>query len=146
VAALRIAIGVLMLKASWGKVTSWGAWTPQGFLQRNLDQERTFAFFRPFVEHVALPYHQAFGWMVAWGELLVGISLIVGALTRLSAFFGLVMLFSFMWAKGLAFWVGSNYDALWILILATVMFTGAGRVLGVDRLLLRRYGNRWYLW
>lgn len=142
VALLRISLGVLLLRAGWRKASTWGEWTPLGFLERNLSQDNVFGFFRPFIEHVAIPYHQVFGFLVAWGELLVGIALIIGALTRLSAFFGLVMLFSFLWTKGLAFWVGSNYDALWILILATLMFTGAGRVLGIDRLLLARFGER----
>lgn len=146
VALLRIATGIMFVRASWGKVTSWGGFTPEGFVQRNLEEGNAFGFMVPFLENVVLKMPGVFGILVAWGELLLGLALILGALTRLSAFFGIVMMFSFLWTKGLTFWAANNYDAMWILILATLMFCGAGRVLGVDRWLHERFGNKPLLW
>ncbi len=146
VALLRIALGVLFVKASWGKVMSGGDWTPLRFLEHHISEGNTFAFFRPFVEGVAIPNHVLFGYLVAYGELFIGIALILGVMTRLASLFGILMMFSFVWTKGLAFWSAGNYDALWIMMFATLMFCGAGRVLGIDRVLFARFGDKRWLW
>ena len=44
-----------------------------------------------FVQHVALPNAQIFSYMVAYGEFLVGVALILGFLTGVSIFFGMFM-------------------------------------------------------
>ena len=67
-----------MAKAADGKdVTSWYAW---------------------FLENTVLPNAKVFGFMVAYGELLVGLGLVVGLLTGIAAFFGGLMNVSFLFA------------------------------------------------
>src|SRR5690625_7579172 len=51
-----------------------------------------------FLEAVVIPNAVPFSYMVAWGEVLVGLGLIVGFLTGIAAFFGAVMNMSFLLA------------------------------------------------
>jgi thiosulfate dehydrogenase [quinone] large subunit len=78
--------------------------------------------------------------MVPLGQTLIGLGLIVGALTRLAAFFGafLMTFFYFIngetggWAHGVI-----TGDLLGLLIFAMIATLGAGRVLGVDAYLAK---------
>ena len=78
--------------------------------------------------------------MVPLGQTLIGLGLIVGALTRLAAFFGafLMVFFYFVngetggWSHGVI-----TGDLLGLLIFAMIATLGAGRVLGVDSYLAR---------
>ncbi|MFK7603611.1 DoxX family membrane protein [Deinococcus sp. SM5_A1] len=49
-----------------------------------------------FLQHVALPNAAAFSYLVAYGEVLVGVALIVGLFTGIAAFFGGVMNASYL--------------------------------------------------
>lgn len=74
------------------------------------------------------------------GQTLIGLGLVLGALTRLAAFFGatLMMLFYFIngetggWAHGVV-----TGELLGLLIFAMIATVGAGRIFGVDAYLLR---------
>lgn len=69
---------------------------------------------------------------VPWGEVLIGLGLIVGAFTRLAAFFGALLM--------LLFYLGNwdmahgpiNGDFAYMLTFLAVAAFGAGRVLGLD--------------
>lgn len=66
------------------------------------------------------------------GELLIGLGLLVGAFTRLSAFFGAFLMAFFYfgnadWEHGLI-----NGDLMGLLLFITVIVFAAGRVWGVD--------------
>lgn len=70
--------------------------------------------------------------MIPLGQVLIGLGLIVGALTRLAAFFGAFLMFFFYmgnadWSHG---WVNGELFAL--LAFVTVVVFGAGRVWGLD--------------
>lgn len=70
--------------------------------------------------------------MIPFGELLIGLGLIVGALTRLAAFFGATLMFFFYfanqgWAHGFV-----NSDLMGLMLFMTVIVFGAGRVWGLD--------------
>ena len=86
-----------------------------------------------------------FGNLVSIGELGIGLALITGTTTRLASFLGVTMVLNYMWAKGQTFWVPTSNDALFILILLVLGMTGAGRVLGIDYFLVRKYPRSW-LW
>ena len=69
---------------------------------------------------------------VPWGELLIGLALLVGAFTRLAAFFGAFMMLMFYFgnwdvAHGLI-----NGDFAYMLVFLSVAAFGAGRILGLD--------------
>ncbi|WP_135304075.1 DoxX family membrane protein [Haloarcula amylovorans] len=69
---------------------------------------------------------------VPWGELLIGLGLLVGAVVRLAAFFGALMMLMFYFgnwdiAHGLI-----NGDFAYMLVFLAVAAFGAGRILGLD--------------
>jgi len=73
--------------------------------------------------------------MIPTGEFLIGVGLILGALTRLAAFFGGVLMVLFYlgnadWAHGYV-----NGDLLGLLLFAIVGVFATGRLLGVDAVL-----------
>ncbi|ERH01723.1 MAG: DoxX [Halonotius sp. J07HN6] len=73
--------------------------------------------------------------MIPVGEFLIGLGLIVGALIRLAAFFGVVLMTLFYlgnasWAHGYV-----NGDMLGLLMFVIVGVLAAGRIAGVDAIL-----------
>ena len=102
--------------------------------------EGTVGFYRPFVEHVVLPNKGLFAFLVGWGELLVGIALILGLATRYAAFAGAFMVLNFWLAKGQGILDAQNHDVIWFAILVVLGGLHAGRVYGLDRRLSGKYG------
>jgi thiosulfate dehydrogenase [quinone] large subunit len=96
-------------------------------------------FYRQFIDTVVVPNAPLFAWAVVAGELYVGIALALGLTSRLAALVGIALVTNFMLSKGNAFWLPTNNDALFILILLTIILTGAGRVWGVDRWLAKKW-------
>ena len=140
-ALLRIGVGVMFFRAGVDKVTRGEAWhdSVAMWIERHFDQ--AFGFYRGFLEHVALPHHGLFAELVRWGELMLGVALILGLATRYAAVAGAVMMLNFWFAKAKEepFWSASNYDALLILILLALAISSAGRVLGLDQHFARRW-------
>ena len=101
-AVVRIYLGWLWLSAGWGKVT--GGFDASGFIANSIDNpvvkggEPVFGWYISFLENFALPNADVFSFMVAYGEVAVGLGLILGCLTTWAAFFGMVMNFAFVMA------------------------------------------------
>lgn len=75
------------------------------------------SWYASFIQNAALPNAKAFSYMIAWGEFLVGLGLIVGALTTAALFFGALMNLNYM----LAGTTSTNpilYTISWILLVA----------------------------
>jgi hypothetical protein len=51
---------------------------------------------RDFILHVVVPHAHFFGYLVAYGEIAIGISLLVGCLVRISSSFGAFLIISAM--------------------------------------------------
>lgn len=144
---LRLYLGYNWLVAGWGKVTS-DAWTGEnagvavkGFMEGALAlaQEGDVAgWYAWFLENLVIPNAVVFSYMVAWGELLVGLGLIVGLLTGIAAFFGALMNMSFL----LAGTVSSNPVMFIIAILLIMAWKVAGWY-GLDRWALPFLGTPW---
>jgi uncharacterized membrane protein YphA (DoxX/SURF4 family) len=107
---LRIYLGVVILLAGWPKV--------RGDL---------------------IPYSSPLVSLVGWGELLVGITLILGLVTRFSAAAALVLLLNNMVAKGAWYWTPSSSDAAFAVISVALLIGAAGRTVGLDGFLARRW-------
>ncbi|MFA9558222.1 DoxX family protein [Evansella sp. AB-rgal1] len=116
---LRIYLGWSWMTAGWGKVT--GDFSAAGYLNGVVANEtvmNTYPTYHAFIETFALPNAGLFSFMVAWGELLVGIGLILGVLTTAAAFFGIMMNFAFMFA-------GTVSTNPWMVLL-TIFILAAG--------------------
>lgn len=101
-----------------------------GFLSHNL--EASFSFYRPFLESVILPSREIFATLVAWGELAIGLALILGLATRYAAFIGAFMVLNYWFAKGSGILDGTNHDIVWFVILIVLGFIPAGKIAGLD--------------
>lgn len=131
---LRLYIGYSFLKAGWGKVT--GDFDASGFLQGAIakatgDHPAVQGWWASFLEGFALPNVEIFNFLVAWGELLVGIALILGIFTTFSALMGITMNFAFLFSGT----VSTNAQMVLITIFILVAGANAGRY-GLDRWVL----------
>ena len=100
------------------------------FLTANLDS--AFAFYRPFAESVVIPHKSLFAALVGWGELAIGLALIVGLGTRYAAFCGVFITANVWFAQGQGVLAAGNNAVFWMLILLVLAFIPAGRVAGMD--------------
>ena len=87
-----------------------------------------------------VPHSEFFGHLVAYGEMAIGISLLLGCLVRLSAAFGLFHNLNIYLAVALP--VGGpqlGLNRIFIAMEAMFLITAAGRALGLDGVLKSRY-------
>lgn len=135
---LRVYTGVFFVQHGFGKVSRGGSFADglAGFLN---GQENTFGFYRGFVESVVLPNKGLFAFLVAWGELALGVALILGLATRYAGILGAILVANFWFAKGQDFLAGQNHDAVWMVILLVLAFIPAGRTMGLDGKLADRF-------
>lgn len=144
---VRLYLGYAWLKAGWGKVTS-PAWTGEnagaavtGYLKGAIargDEGIVPGWYVAFLENVALPNAKIFSFFVAYGELLVGLGLIVGLFTGVAAFFGGFMNVIFLLAGTL-----STNPILFILATWLVLAWRNAGWYGLDRWALPYLGTPW---
>src|SRR5207248_7006896 len=133
-ALVRIGFGLYFLanaidKLSKGWLADPGAISQ--FISGPLQRGQTEAFYRPFLESVVLPDALLFSRLVALGELLVGISLILGLFTVLGSLGSAFLVLNYMLMKGLLNNAGS-IDRLFFLAAVVFLVTAAGLVWGLD--------------
>lgn len=135
---LRIYLGVIFLLAAWPKLRGNFTSGLTGFLQK-VALEDGHPFYQEFVQRVVLPNVSLVAILVTWGELLVGISLVLGLMTRLAAAVALILTANYMFAKGAWFWTPSSNDAALAAIALALLIGAAGRTFGLDAFLARRW-------
>jgi uncharacterized membrane protein YphA (DoxX/SURF4 family) len=135
---LRVYLGTIFLIAALPKLQR--DFTPSlvAFLEE-VALQKGHPFYQEFVRQVVLPNASVFATLVTWGELLVGVMLILGLLTRLSAVVALLLVVNYMFAKGNWFWTPSSNDAAFASISLALLIGAAGRTLGLDAFLSRRW-------
>lgn len=101
----RIYLGWEFLSAGWGKLTGVHGFSALGFLMNSVahpvmgpTKNVVYPTFTAFIKHFAIPHVGLFNFLVPWGEFLVGAGLILGTLTTVAVFFGLLMNFMYMLA------------------------------------------------
>lgn len=138
VALLRVYTGVFFLFYGFGKIRNPNfADGLAGFVNSQL--ENSFGFMRPFLESVVLPNKAVFAILVSWGELLVGLALIVGLATRWASIAGAFLVAVFWFTKGQGFLAAQNHDSIWLMIFILLAAVHAGRVHGLDAKLADRF-------
>lgn len=139
VTIVRLVVGYAWLTAGWHKITGETPFNAAGFLNGAINNpvmdkatgEAVYPTFVAFLEKFALPNVKIFNVLIPWGEFLVGLGLILGALTVTAAFFGLLMNFMFMFAGT----VSTNPWLTLLGLLVVVAGANAGRF-GLDRYVL----------
>ena len=139
---LRILCGLILILEGWGKLQH--GWLHGTALLATLngwvEAGKPFKFFLPMLES-ARAHPKIFGTLVTVGELAIGLSMLLGLLSRLGAFLGALMLFSFAFGAGQGLVPPGNallMGALFVLFI----FAPPGRVLGFDQVLRARL-PRW---
>lgn len=146
---VRFFVGRDWISAGWHKVTDpeWtqGGAALQSYWQRAVaipEQGRppiTYDWFRQFLQYMLdHGWYTWFAKLVAYGEVLVGLGLVVGALVGIAAFFGTVMNFSFMLAG-----TASTNPVLFGLGVLLVLAWKVAGYWGLDRWLLPVLGTPW---
>jgi thiosulfate dehydrogenase [quinone] large subunit len=129
--ALRLMMGIAFFQSGIDKVLS-GSFSAAGYLQNAPPANGSpvadlfvtmgeTAWFVDFV-NVAVP----------WGEVLIGLGLLVGAFTRLAAFWGAFMMLLFYLGNWSVEHGYINGDFAYMLVFLSVAAFGAGRILGLD--------------
>jgi thiosulfate dehydrogenase [quinone] large subunit len=131
VAALRIYAGIFFTYNGFRKVVN-DKFTDGmvGFLNGRADQSPEF--YRSFVESMVIPNKEFFAGMVTFGEIAIGLTLILGLATRYAAVAGALMVTNFWLAKGQGVLDGTNHDVVWLVIFLVLALVPAGRIAGLD--------------
>jgi thiosulfate dehydrogenase [quinone] large subunit len=146
---IRLYVGYQWISSGWGKI-SGGTWASgealQAFWQNAVavpEQGKpaiAVGWYRDFLQYMLdNGWYTWFADVVMWGEFLIGLGLILGALTGIAAFFGAFLNWNFIMAGTASTnaWLG----ALGLLLVLAWKVAGW---YGLDRWLLPLLGAPWY--
>ena len=146
---IRLFVGFSWLESGWGKLQN-PDWTTGGAALRAYweraaaipDEGRppiTFEWYRDFINFLLNGNHETwFAWVVMFGEVAIGVGLLVGALAGIAAFFGAFMNMSFLLAGS-----ASTNPVMFTLAVGLMLAWRVAGYYGVDRYLLPRLGTPW---
>jgi thiosulfate dehydrogenase [quinone] large subunit len=147
---VRLFLAYQWISSGWGKVRD-DAWMDGGAALRAYWERAvavpepparpliTYPAYRSFIAYMLeREWYTWFAKLVAFGELLVGIGLLVGGLTAIAALFGLLLNFSFLFA-------GTTSSNPAMIILGALIIYGwrTAGWWGLDRILLPLLGTPW---
>ena len=144
-AILRIVVGYHFVSVALPKLE-------QGFtrgqelpaqLMRTIGSD-PFGWHREFITGFVVPHSSFFSYLVPYGELAIGVSLLMGCLVRFSSLFGAFHNLNILLAIAIPSG-GANVaiNAIFIALHVVFVLASAGRVLGIDCLLKRAFSRSW---
>ena len=125
--------GGAALKGYWAKAIAVDPKTGTGPINNDYGWYRDFLTF--LVNNNA---HTWFAKLIVWGEILVGVGLIVGGLVGIAAFFGALMNMSFMLAGS-----ASTNPVMFFLAIGLMLAWQVAGYYGADRFILPLLGTPW---
>jgi thiosulfate dehydrogenase [quinone] large subunit len=147
---IRLFLGFSWLEAGYHKLTGegWindggsslaGYWQGAVKIPETGAGKITYDWYRDFLNTLLAGHHeQWFAWVITFGEMAVGIGLIIGLLTGVAAFFGAFMNMSFLLAGS-----ASSNPVLFTLAIGLMLAWKVAGYYGVDRYLLPMLGTPW---
>ncbi|RIK42072.1 MAG: DoxX family protein [Chloroflexi bacterium] len=145
---VRVYLGWQWLTSGWGKLTpAWlgGGEALQGFWERAVaipEQGRppiAFDWYRGFIQFMLdNGWYTWFAPLIAYGEILIGTALILGAFVGIAAFFGGLMNWNFIMAG-----TASTNALLFTLAILLMLAWKTAGYYGLDRYLLPLLGTPW---
>ncbi len=161
---VRLYVGYEWLTAGWEKLTGHsisfgsfgvaskgGPWVfsghdgaaIQGFVAGAVAQAKganpaVQGWYASFLQSFVLPHAALFAYVITFGEVLVGIALILGLLTGIAAFFGVFMNLNYILAGAV-----STNPILGFLALFLILAWRVGGYYGLDRYVLPVLGTPW---
>jgi thiosulfate dehydrogenase (quinone) large subunit len=130
-------LGALTNKAGPRRWSAWLHFMPHFVAQL---QPHAARWYQPVLTHIVLPHATVFAALVSVGEVAVGVALLFGAVTRLAAAGGIMLTANYFLLNGLTVADVSNDFAI-LIGLIVVFLSRAGRTLGIDAWLARRWPN-----
>jgi uncharacterized membrane protein YphA (DoxX/SURF4 family) len=100
-AVLRVSIGILFLIFAEYKVFGTQFTLHGGFqfwINRFLE-DGAYPFMKPVLKNFVLAHATPIAFLVAYGELAIGLSLVFGVLVRFASFFGLIFMLSLLFSS-----------------------------------------------
>jgi uncharacterized membrane protein YphA (DoxX/SURF4 family) len=127
-AGLRIAVGVLFLIFAqykvFGRQFIFGGGF-EGWINRFLDHS-SYPFMIPVLRNFVLPHSRPIAFLVTYGELAIGLSLVLGVLVRTASICGFIFMLALLFSSdypgpAVAFWqyFGAALDHLVLLMCFT---------------------------
>jgi thiosulfate dehydrogenase [quinone] large subunit len=148
---IRLFVGFQWLEAGWHKVNdpAWvgadagtailGFWQNAVAIPEEGRPSITYEWYRTFLQFLIDNDLQVpFSYAIAFGELFVGLGLLVGALTGIAAFFGALMNMSFLLAGS-----ASTNPIMFTLAVGLMLAWKVAGYYGLDRYLLPLLGTPW---
>lgn len=146
---VRLYLGYQWIEAGWHKVTdpAWvgtgealkGFWTKAVAIPETGRPPIAFDWYRDFILFMLnAEWYTWFAKLVAYGELLIGIGLIVGAFVGIAAFFGALLNWNFIMAGA-----ASTNAVLFTLAIVLMLAWKVAGWYGADRYLLSYLGTPW---
>lgn len=133
---VRVYVGWQWLHAGWEKLSADEPFDAKGFLMGAVgkasgEHPAVQQWWATFLDNVAIPSSGLFSFLVSWGELLVGLGLILGCFTTFAALMGVVMNFAFLFS-------GSTSTNTQLLLLGIILVIGGYNTakFGADRYVL----------
>jgi len=155
VVLLRVVVGGWFVKAVWTKFTYELLWdtvpyplvSPRflGFYPKRVAEfaaGNPVEWYKNFLEGTVLPNSKLFATLQTFGEAAVGLGLILGLLTGLTALVGLFLCLNYGLASQWMSFGQQGFHLLLVTSMVIFLFARAGRTWGVDQLLARS-GARW---
>ncbi len=147
---IRLFVGFTWLEAGYHKFsgTGWmdggaalkGFWTAAVAVPDKGSPAITYDWYRSFIQ--TLLDNQAYTWfapLIAFGEMAVGLGLLVGCLTGIAAFFGAMMNMSFLLAGS-----ASSNPVMFTLAIGIMLGWKVAGYYGLDRYILPLLGTPWH--
>ena len=129
---LRVSLGWLFLFAGYSKLTAVGGFTAKQFL---LGLHGPFASF-----YLPLAGNPIVDNLVICGEILIGLSLILGVLVRFASFWGIILLLLFYFAEyPPEHSLIVNDQFIYILLFVYFLVSKAGYFYGLDKMLEKKF-------
>ena len=142
-ALLRIMVG-LMILTTWASNLTKGFYSPDGLLHFFTEvfpqTGNPLSWYASFIDGVILPIRHIFAPFQLVAEFTLGLALLLGGFTRLFSLAGIFFL-----ANTFLGTFGHDWPWAYLMpigILAVVFLTQAGRAIGVDGLLHKKFGDK----
>jgi uncharacterized membrane protein YphA (DoxX/SURF4 family) len=148
IALLRIVLGLMFL-TTWISNVQKGFYTSEGLLNFFThvfpQADNPLTFYAAFINGVILPIRSVFAPFQLIAELVMGLAILFGAFTPIFSLVGIFFLSNTFLATFGADWPWAYLVPMSILMVS--FFTHAGRVIGIDTYLVKRFGERGrFLW
>lgn len=137
-ALIRIFVGYVWLTAAIEKITGGefvaGMAKTLGFFA----SKNPIGWEKAFLTNVAIPNATVFGTLSMYGELLVGLALLLGVFSEVGAIAGLLMSVNFYLAAG---WTSASTETVNLVmagVQVVLLLSGAGKVLSVEQFVYDR--------